>query len=424
MDLDIETVKNLIRITDLAESEGVKIESNNMACCPFHDDSEPSMKFYPKTNTFACFVCTPNPGKQYFGGSIIDWIMKSRSVDKGEAVKIIKQLAGISEGVPVEIKPISKPKKEHKKIDPKLKDKIFNDFYSQLELTEKGFIYLTEQRKLDTETISKFKFKSIDTNFKITNHMKKHYDIESLIDCGLFGKNKEGKYYLRYLDCVVFPYFDHSGKPIYFEGKPYKKSKRKSLKMPKIKQKFFYWNLKEQQQYIFESVLDAVSFYQLTGKDNIIATGGTGSINIKSINNALKKVTGQSKEIILAVDNDAGGNRVLDHESDTKDVIFVSVSNTAKDIGIVQTPTDWNELLQLIEAEKIKLTPEEIEYLIDYLQTDIPLSSELSKKVKNLFSYPEIILSKEIVNHDKKLNQFIDDLQIMHNKAQQTTKGV
>jgi len=53
-------------ILKIAEDYGLKIRGNK-ARCPFHADTDPSLKFYPNTNSFYCFGCQE-------GGDIITFI--------------------------------------------------------------------------------------------------------------------------------------------------------------------------------------------------------------------------------------------------------------------------------------------------------------------------------------------------------------
>ena len=57
-DLNIETV---------ADRLGIKVKRRK-CLCPFHDDTIPSLTFYPRNNTYRCFVCGAH-------GGVIDLVM-------------------------------------------------------------------------------------------------------------------------------------------------------------------------------------------------------------------------------------------------------------------------------------------------------------------------------------------------------------
>ena len=50
-----ETVKQSVTIREAAERYGIEVGRNSMACCPFHDDKNPSMKL--NKDYFYCFGC-------------------------------------------------------------------------------------------------------------------------------------------------------------------------------------------------------------------------------------------------------------------------------------------------------------------------------------------------------------------------------
>ena len=55
-----------ISIIELAKRFGIKVDSNGMAECPFHNDTNPSLKFYESQGRFVCFGCN-------LKGNIIDF---------------------------------------------------------------------------------------------------------------------------------------------------------------------------------------------------------------------------------------------------------------------------------------------------------------------------------------------------------------
>lgn len=77
--------KNKLQIKDVIEYYLATLFNRNNKCrCPFHDDKNASLSIKPSTNTFKCFGCGES-------GSVIDFVMKYKNVDKLEALKILNQ---------------------------------------------------------------------------------------------------------------------------------------------------------------------------------------------------------------------------------------------------------------------------------------------------------------------------------------------
>lgn len=60
-----ETIKADVTLRQAAEHYGLRVLSNGMACCPFHEDRHPSMKL--NEDYFFCFGCGAS-------GDVIDFI--------------------------------------------------------------------------------------------------------------------------------------------------------------------------------------------------------------------------------------------------------------------------------------------------------------------------------------------------------------
>jgi DNA primase len=61
----------MITIVDLLKKYNLLLQemgSRYRICCPFHDDSNPSLVVYPETNSWYCFTCG-------FGGSPVKFMM-------------------------------------------------------------------------------------------------------------------------------------------------------------------------------------------------------------------------------------------------------------------------------------------------------------------------------------------------------------
>ncbi len=73
-----EKVKASVALKDAAEHYGIKLASNNMICCPFHNDRHPSMKL--NEGYFYCFGCGET-------GDVVDFVSKLFGIKPFEAVQ-------------------------------------------------------------------------------------------------------------------------------------------------------------------------------------------------------------------------------------------------------------------------------------------------------------------------------------------------
>lgn len=84
----IEHIKQTTDLVALIKESGVNLTpsgDNFIGLCPFHNDTEPSLVVSPKKHLWNCLgACSE-------GGSAIDWVMKSKSVDFKEAVSLLSR---------------------------------------------------------------------------------------------------------------------------------------------------------------------------------------------------------------------------------------------------------------------------------------------------------------------------------------------
>ncbi|OQX74414.1 MAG: hypothetical protein B6D64_12810 [Bacteroidetes bacterium 4484_276] len=55
--MEIKEIKHSLSIETVLQHYNLKPNKNQMINCPFHKDDKPSLKIYPKTNSFNCFGC-------------------------------------------------------------------------------------------------------------------------------------------------------------------------------------------------------------------------------------------------------------------------------------------------------------------------------------------------------------------------------
>lgn len=72
-------------ILDIAATYCSEIKNNKTICInPKHEDTEPSLQFYPETNSFYCFGCLQ-------GGSVVQFVMLAENCDYHHACKILAE---------------------------------------------------------------------------------------------------------------------------------------------------------------------------------------------------------------------------------------------------------------------------------------------------------------------------------------------
>jgi DNA primase catalytic core len=84
---DVERLKQEVSLQRLVEAQGIELKRHGadlLGLCPFHDDREPSLVVSPKKNLWHCL------GACQQGGSVIDWVMRSRGVSFRHAVELLR----------------------------------------------------------------------------------------------------------------------------------------------------------------------------------------------------------------------------------------------------------------------------------------------------------------------------------------------
>ena len=80
-----EAVKQSVSTRDAAAFYGIEVKRNGMACCPFHDDKNPSMKVDQR---FHCFGCGAD-------GDVIDFTARLFDLSPKEAAEKLAQDFGL-----------------------------------------------------------------------------------------------------------------------------------------------------------------------------------------------------------------------------------------------------------------------------------------------------------------------------------------
>ena len=290
----VEVISNYIPLTPRGK--------NFFGVCPFHADHSPSMSVSKEKQIYTCFSCGAS-------GNVYNFLMDYENISFIDAVKKCADKVGISLN-------ISENNNNEKNKELYEIYRLAQKFYQNNINTEYGIKakkYLND-RKIDENLIKTFEIGlSLNKKDELTNLLiNKNYNIKLLEQTGLINKSSNG-YYDNYVNRIMFPLYDLSGKIVGYSGRIYNgedTNKYLNTKETKIFKKgellYNYHRAKEsvritKKLIIVEGFMDVIRFYSV-GIENVIATMGTAITKEQALQ--MKKL---STDIILCFDGDDAG---------------------------------------------------------------------------------------------------------------------
>jgi len=392
--MEIKNIKAHLGIITILTHYGLKPNKNHMLNCPFHEDTNASLKIYSKTNTFNCFGCGKN-------GDVIEFIQQKENCTKHEALLKATELCGVSKPLNKEPSQTEQPMQNHNPI----LDKLFKSFQNGLNkgMTKKPKEYL-QQRSLDLTKLE------IGYNSGQFHHHGKlnEKDMEACIVAGLLipynGKTpySKGQSYTAFAkDCIIFPLKNKNGEIVSIYGRSIINNSKSSVKNGTGK----HYYLKERQGVypnypkptttkliLTEAIIDAATLLQyINSKDglqsvstSILALFGTNGLTEEHIK-AIKELQ-NLQEIIFFFDGDKAGTEAISkHEKTLKEL------RPEIELSTVITPDneDINSLL-------IGHDPEIFTHLIEQR---IPLMKKVEKEVLRNQLFNEEAKNQKVQTH-------------------------
>lgn len=135
--VDIQKLRDL-NIETVADRLGMTVKRRK-CLCPFHDDTIPSLTFYPRNNTYRCFVCDAH-------GGVIDLVMNKLHKSFPDACR---WLADESNVIIEETKTMTKTKTEPRPFDASR----FARFFERPFINDVATRFLYDERHLDPRVI-------------------------------------------------------------------------------------------------------------------------------------------------------------------------------------------------------------------------------------------------------------------------------
>ncbi len=245
---------------------------------PFKNEKSPSFTVNDEKEFYHCF----SSGEH---GNIFDFLMKTKSIGFGEAVKTLAAEAGMQ---PYRFSNFDKKKdlrfQTYKNIYKEYSDYFYEELFNA---NNKEALDYLNKRGLKKDIIEEFKLGYVPWKNNFYEGLLKKYSKEDIDLTGLYYKHdKSGKYIDRFNSRIIFPVNNITGDTVAFGGRIIKESKlAKYINSPETefyKKGSMIFNLDKakacrsetNEVVIVEGYMDVVSVYS-SGIKNVIANSGT-----------------------------------------------------------------------------------------------------------------------------------------------------
>lgn len=310
-----EKINQIRQAVDIVEviSDYVQLKKqgrNYFGLCPFHGESTPSFSVSIDKQIFHCFGCGA-------GGNVFSFLMELEGISFQEAASKLAAKANID--LEINLSGGHGEKKISQEHQAFLgAHELLQKFYHHLLVNTKEGQHALEyllSRGFTRESIDKFQigYSLNSWDYVVKFLSKRDFSPEWMEKAGLIIKReRDGTYFDRFRDRIMFPIFDRSGNTIAFSGRTLGADEPKYLNSPETpifnKSKILYNyhnakpNLKKSQfAVLFEGFADVISADR-SGVENGIATMGT-SLTDEHI--ALLRQSVQS--VTICYDSDKAG---------------------------------------------------------------------------------------------------------------------
>ncbi len=370
---------------------------------PFKNEKTPSFTINDEKEFYHCF----STGEH---GNIFDFLMKTKSIGFGEAVKILAAEAGMQ---PYRFTNFDKKKDLRFQTYKNIFKDYMNYFNQQIfDSTNEDALNYLYGRGLSKHIIEEFQLGYVPWKNNLYDALLKKYSEEELNLTGLYYKSdKTGKYIDRFNSRVIFPIKNISGDTVAFGGRVIRNGKlAKYINSPETefyKKGNMIFNLDKAKNLrsetenvlIVEGYMDVVSVYA-SGIKNVISNSGT-ALTERQISLIWKFFSNP----ILCLDGDESGQKAAIRIAERlfplineKNKIYFSIMPDGKD------PDDYikqkgNEGLKNLLKEKEIIQSFIWNYYLSKIDKDNPYEvSKFEKEIKKLsYSIKDEILKKYVL---------------------------
>ena len=274
---------------------------------PFKNEKSPSFTVNDEKEFYHCF----SSGEH---GNIFDFIMKTKSVGFGEAVRSLAAEAGMQQ---YRFSSFDKEKDLRFQTYKKIFERYSNHFHKELfNINNKDALEYLIKRGLNKKTIEEFKLGYVPWKNNFFDELIKSFSEEEITLTGLYYKNdKTGKFVDRFNSRILFPINNIIGDTIAFGGRIIREGNlAKYINSPETefyKKGNMIFNLDKAKNcraettevLIVEGYMDVVSVYA-SGIKNVISNSGT-ALTERQINLIWKFFSNP----IICLDGDESGQK-------------------------------------------------------------------------------------------------------------------
>jgi DNA primase len=372
---------------------------------PFKNEKSPSFTVSDEKEFYHCF----STGEH---GNIFDFLMKTKSMGFGEAVKVLASEAGMQ---PYRFSNFDE-KREKKFTTYKNIYKEYSEFFNKQLFENSNDSYLAleylKKRKISRNIIEEFRLGYVPWKNSFYDELTKKYSEEEINSTGLYYKNdKTGRYVDRFNSRIIFPVNNLTGDTIAFGGRIIKESKlAKYINSPETdfyKKGRVIFNLDKAKSLrvqtneviIVEGYMDVLSL-RASGINNVVANSGT-ALTESQIDLIWKFFS----DPIVCLDGDISGQKAalriaekLIPTINEGNKIFFSVLPAGEDPDDFIKKNGKENFKNFLEGKKIIQNYIWDEYIKDIKRNDPFTISKFEKKIKNIcYTIKDEVLKKYIL---------------------------
>lgn len=391
----VAEVKDATDIVDvISEVVNLKRTGNNFkGLCPFHGEKTPSFVVSQDKQIFTCFGCGAT-------GDAIEFAKRYYNLEFTEAIEKLAKRAGI------EYVPYKAQDNDRLKIYYEINRQAALYFFKNLTANKNpGYSYVMK-RGISRETIVNFGLGFAENSWQgLCNYFKDKYDFKLLKEIGLVAE-KNGRYYDKFRNRVMFPIIDLKGRVIGFGGRAIAGEEPKYLNSPesiifKKKNNLYGLNLckkdisKNNKALLVEGYMDVVSLAQVGIK---IAVASLGTALTQEQASLLGRYT---KNTILSYDSDEAGKKAA-----LRGIEILQGAGAKPKVLRIKGAKDPDEFVK-------KNGKQAFEEMLEEAVPQIEYRIELTKSKFNIEDYEEKIeFIKEVTNVLKELTPVEADIYI------------